>query len=601
FLEGRDGIPELYRGQVKRNKEALTALVEDEDMDKTIAAWIGKRKYSKVVDLWVKGLSMDWNMLYGDAKPRRISLPAYPFARERYWITDIMSPFVERVSSVERAVTEAQEKAIPVQTHAMQPTALIQSGFLNSSEKPSAISLPNLLDRQPHLSKSANQEGTTIMLTSLEETSHTLEDEKKTEALSSIPPAISAEILQEELTTSLAQALYIDRSDIDSDRNFVDLGLDSIIGVEWVRSINKHYNTAITATKVYDYPTIRDFSKFVEKELLSKSIAPFSAQSISDHSPAEYSPSSVALEPEKSAEASIQVNLMPISFEKQAQASMAECSASAELLQEELTVSLAEALYMERSEIEADKNFIDTGLDSIIGVEWVRNINKRYGTSIAATKVYDYPTIRQFAAYLAQEINKRGGSSNQQSLSTVPDTDKPIAKVHSKGPDTLQCSPRLSSKEDSEPFHLVKVAEDSSPMPSENKEVIAIVGISGRYPGAEDVQQYWDNLALGKNSIIEIPKDRWDVSQYYDPRPAQEGKINCKWLGVLEDMEYFDPLFFNISPTEAEGMDPQQRIFMQEAYKAIEDAGYSGSQLGNKKCGVYLGILNNEYSMLRYK
>ncbi|KAF6580343.1 SDR family NAD(P)-dependent oxidoreductase [Paenibacillus sp. EKM212P] len=601
FLEGRDGIPELYRGQVKRNKEALTALVEDEDIDKTIAAWIGKRKYSKVVDLWVKGLSMDWNLLYGDAKPRRISLPAYPFARERYWITDIMSPSVERVSSVERAVTEAQEKAIPVQTHAMQPTALIQSGFLNSSEKPSAISLPNLLDRQPHLSKSANQEGTTIMLTSLEETSHTLEDEKKTGALSSIPSAISAEILQEELTTSLAQALYIDRSDIDSDRNFVDLGLDSIIGVEWVRSINKHYNTSITATKVYDYPTIRDFSKFVEKELLSKSIAPFSAQSISDHSPAEYSPSSVALEPEKSAEASIQVNLMPISFEKQAQASMAECSASAELLQEELTVSLAEALYMERSEIEADKNFIDTGLDSIIGVEWVRNINKRYGTSIAATKVYDYPTIRQFATFLAQEINKHGGSFNQQSLNAVPDTDKPIAKVHSKRPDTMQCSPRLSPKEDSEPFHLVKVAEDSSPLPSENKDVIAIVGISGRYPGAEDVQQYWDNLSLGKNSIIEIPKDRWDVSQYYDPRPAQEGKINCKWLGALEDMEYFDPLFFNISPTEAEGMDPQQRIFMQEAYKAIEDAGYSGSQLGNKKCGVYLGILNNEYSMLRYK
>ncbi|MEK3951688.1 SDR family NAD(P)-dependent oxidoreductase [Paenibacillus sp. FSL H7-0703] len=601
FLEGRDGIPELYRGQVKRNKEALTALVEDEDMDKTIAAWIGKRKYSKVVDLWVKGLSMDWNMLYGDAKPRRISLPAYPFARERYWITDIMSPSVERVSSVERAVTEAQEKAIPVQTHAMQPTALMQSVFLNSSEKPSAISLPNLLDRQPHLSKSANQEGTTIMLTSLEETSHTLEDEKKTEALSSIPSTISVEILQEELTTSLAQALYIDRSDIDSDKNFVDLGLDSIIGVEWVRSINKHYNTSITATKVYDYPTIRDFSNFVEKELLSKSIAPFSTQSISDHSPAEYSPSSVALEPEKSAEASIQVNLMPISFEKQAQASMAECSASAELLQEELTVSLAEALYMERSEIEADKNFIDTGLDSIIGVEWVRNINKRYGTSIAATKVYDYPTIRQFATFLAQEINKHGGSFNQQSLNAVPDTDKPIAKVHSKRPDTMQCSPRLSPKEDSEPFHLVKVAEDSSPLPSENKDVIAIVGISGRYPGAEDVQQYWDNLSLGKNSIIEIPKDRWDVSQYYDPRPAQEGKINCKWLGALEDMEYFDPLFFNISPTEAEGMDPQQRIFMQEAYKAIEDAGYSGSQLGNKKCGVYLGILNNEYSMLRYK
>ncbi|MXO79313.1 non-ribosomal peptide synthetase, partial [Paenibacillus sp. OT2-17] len=99
FLEGRDGIPELYRGQVKRNKEALTALVEDEDMEKMIAAWIGKRKYSKVVDLWVKGLSMDWNMLYGDAKPRRISLPAYPFAREQYWITDIKT----KLASIESA------------------------------------------------------------------------------------------------------------------------------------------------------------------------------------------------------------------------------------------------------------------------------------------------------------------------------------------------------------------------------------------------------------------------------------------------------------------------------------------------------------------
>ncbi|MDQ0495501.1 polyketide synthase PksN [Paenibacillus brasilensis] len=607
FLEGRDGIPELYRGQVKRNKEALTALVEDEDMDKMIAAWIGKRKYSKVVDLWVKGLAMDWNQLYGDAKPRRISLPAYPFARERYWITDIISPSVDRVSSVDGVSMDAQEKAVSVQSHVMQPEIPIQSGFLNCSEKPNGISLRNLSDRQPHLSKSANQEGTTIMLTSLEETLHTLKDEKKTEALASISPAISAEILQEELTTSLAQALYIDRSEIDSDKNFVDFGLDSIIGVEWVRSINKHYKTSITATKVYDYPTIRDFSKFVEKELggsLSKSIASFSAVSTLDHSPAELSLPSVALEPEKSAEASIQVNLMPISIEKQAQASMAECSASAELLQEELTASLAEALYMERSEIEADKNFIDIGLDSIIGVEWVRNMNKRYGTSVVATKVYDYPTILQFAAFLAQEINKQEGSFNQRPLNTldpVPDTSKPKAEVHSSGPGTMQCSPRLSPKEASEPFHLVKAAEDSSPMPSENKDAIAIVGISGRYPGAEDVQQYWNNLAQGKNSIIEIPKDRWNVDAYYDPRPAQEGKINCKWLGALEDMEYFDPLFFNISPTEAEGMDPQQRIFMQEAYKAVEDAGYSGSQLGNKKCGVYLGILNNEYSMLRYK
>jgi len=86
FAEGHDGIEDLYRGQVKRNKEALAVFAADEDMSAIIDAWITKGKYSKLLDLWVKGLAVDWNRLYGDTKPRRISLPTYPFAKERYWI-----------------------------------------------------------------------------------------------------------------------------------------------------------------------------------------------------------------------------------------------------------------------------------------------------------------------------------------------------------------------------------------------------------------------------------------------------------------------------------------------------------------------------------
>ncbi|KZE65577.1 polyketide synthase, partial [Paenibacillus jamilae] len=586
FLEGHDGISELYRGQVKRNKEALSALIEDEDMEKTIAAWIGKRKYAKIVDLWVKGLAMNWSMLYGDAKPQRISLPAYPFAKERYWITDITIPSVERIPM------ESQEKVVHVQ-----------------SEKPNGISLRNLTDSQPQLSKSATHQGTPIILTSPEGRMRAAKnDKKKKEQVITAPVlSVSSEILQEELATSLAQALYIDRDEIDEDKNFVDLGLDSIIGVEWIRNINKHYHTSITATKVYDYPTIREFSKFLEKELGDREaelIVPSSTVSITDQATAKHSPLLVSLESGKQAEASLQIQLMPISAEKkQPQSGTIPSGVSTEQLREELTTSLAEALYMERNEIEADRNFIDIGLDSIIGVEWIRNLNKRYGTSIAATKVYDYPTILQFTEFLAQEINKHGGKRSlvQQPLDTVSDTDKPIAEVHLPRTDTIQCSPAQLPKAKMVSLRRAEAEEKSLPVTSENQEAIAIVGISGRYPGAEDVQQYWENLAQGQNSIVEIPKDRWDVDPLYDPRPAQEGKINCKWLGALKDIEYFDPLFFNISPTEAEGMDPQQRIFLQEAYKAFEDAGYSGSQLANKKCGVYLGILNNEYSMMRYK
>ena len=89
FIEGREGISDLYRGQAKRNQETLAVLAADEEMAKTIDAWIGKGKYSKLIDLWVKGLVFDWHRMYGEVKPRRISLPTYPFAREQYWLPNL--------------------------------------------------------------------------------------------------------------------------------------------------------------------------------------------------------------------------------------------------------------------------------------------------------------------------------------------------------------------------------------------------------------------------------------------------------------------------------------------------------------------------------
>ena len=89
FVAGRDGIENLYRGQVKRNQATLAVLATDDEMQETIAKWIQRKKYGKLLDLWVKGLTFDWNKLYGEIKPCRISLPTYPFAREHYWLPEI--------------------------------------------------------------------------------------------------------------------------------------------------------------------------------------------------------------------------------------------------------------------------------------------------------------------------------------------------------------------------------------------------------------------------------------------------------------------------------------------------------------------------------
>jgi acyl transferase domain-containing protein len=88
FIEGQNGIPDLYGGGVKRNKDTISILAADEDMPKIIDAWIAKGKFKKLLDMWVKGLNFDWNKLYGDIKPSRLSLPTYPFAKERYWVPE---------------------------------------------------------------------------------------------------------------------------------------------------------------------------------------------------------------------------------------------------------------------------------------------------------------------------------------------------------------------------------------------------------------------------------------------------------------------------------------------------------------------------------
>ena len=134
-----------------------------------------------------------------------------------------------------------------------------------------------------------------------------------------------------------------------------------------------------------------------------------------------------------------------------------------------------------------------------------------------------------------------------------------------------------------------------------NTERIAIIGASGRYPGAGDLDGFWKNLSAGRNSIREIPPSRWNVNDYYDPRRNQSGKAYCKWLGYLEDADCFDPLFFGISPAEAESMDPQHRIALLEAYKAFANAGYSPRSLNKRKCGVYLGMMHSDYGAMFHR
>lgn len=127
---------------------------------------------------------------------------------------------------------------------------------------------------------------------------------------------------------------------------------------------------------------------------------------------------------------------------------------------------------------------------------------------------------------------------------------------------------------------------------------VAVIGMSGKFPGANNLDVYWENLKNGVDCVTEIPKERWDWESYYDEDPKAANKSVSKWMGALEDVNKFDPLFFNLSHAEAELMDPQQRKFLEEAWKAIEDAGYSPDSMNGKQCGVFVGALTSDYMML---
>ena len=134
-------------------------------------------------------------------------------------------------------------------------------------------------------------------------------------------------------------------------------------------------------------------------------------------------------------------------------------------------------------------------------------------------------------------------------------------------------------------------------MTSNTSEPIAIIGMSGRFPGARNIDELWQILATGQDMVREIPTERFDWRQYYGD-PTEPGKMNCKWCGCISGVREFEPLFFEISPKEAETMDPRQRLLLQESWKVLEDAGYGAEQIKTKKIGMFVGAEQGDYQFL---
>lgn len=231
-----------------------------------------------------------------------------------------------------------------------------------------------------------------------------------------------------------------------------------------------------------------------------------------------------------------------------------------------LNEMISKLLYL-TDEIDEEKVFSSYGIDSILGVEIINKINSRYDIQLSAAKLYDYPTINSLSAYLSL---------------------LPAIQVKQKNNDDTQ------SRQDKK----IIEKEDEINVGSENQsDAIAIVGMAGVFPGADNITAFWENLKSAQCSVTEIAKLRWSIDEFFSQNPNEKNKSYSKWGGFLDAIDCFDPMFFEITPAEAELMDPQQRLFLQTSWHALENAGYTKGMNG-KRCGVYVGVMGNDYKGL---
>ncbi|MCW2306576.1 SDR family NAD(P)-dependent oxidoreductase [Rhodobium gokarnense] len=362
-------------------------------------------------------------------------------------------------------------------------------------------------------------------------------------------PMVDAARVKSEIIASLAETLMIDTADIRDGDSFLDLGLDSILAVTWIRGLNARYAIDLPATAVYAHPSVGALAAHIAALLpVDERLAPGDAPAVAMPAPLTAEPAPVP----------------------------AAAKTHGSMVKSEIIASLAETLMIEPSDIRAGDSFLDLGLDSILAVTWIRGLNARYGIELPATAVYAHPSVGALAEHIAALLpaEEEPASKETPVMEPTPATPQaaPVAPVAMAAPEPVAALQ----------FAASAATWDSGPQP------IAIIGASGAFPKAGDLEQFWENIRSGRDCISEVPASRWKIADFYDPDPQAPGKTYCKWMGALDEPGAFDARFFAITPREAELMDPQQRLFLQSAWHAIEDAAIDPQSLSGTRTGVYV-------------
>ncbi len=205
-------------------------------------------------------------------------------------------------------------------------------------------------------------------------------------------------------------------------------------------------------------------------------------------------------------------------------------------------------------EVGLDDNFFDLGGHSMLLAVVLGRLQEELAPGLSMIELFDHPTVRDLAAHLTARLAPSAARA-QAALPAAPAAEPTAA------------------------MPLLPAAGES----------VAVIGMSGRFPGAADVETYWHNLRAGIESISSfLPAgETW--------QPPESGVFNVPAGGAIDGVELWDADFFGYRRREAEMMDPQQRLFLECAWEALEDAGYGARRGRRGRVGVFGGTTHNDY------
>lgn len=252
-------------------------------------------------------------------------------------------------------------------------------------------------------------------------------------------------------------------------------------------------------------------------------------------------------------------------------------------VESDIKAIISELLQVDIDKLTLKGNLTSFGFDSISLADFAHALTKHYENGatdafeITPALFFGYSTIEKLTEYFLQH--------HSQTIKNFYNKQEP--QVHTKeaisiiSPGPFSTNKTLSSK--SEPIH------------STEEEPIAIIGMSGRFPKSRNIDEMWDVLFEGRHAITTIPLERFDRGQKTVRSQTDKTIFNC---GCIPGIEEFDPLFFELSPFEAEAMDPRQRLLLQETWNALENAGYGESHISENKMGMFVGVEQGDYLFL---